>query len=609
MDRWELLERLACSGAGWPPPEDLGTWGSGPDDLAGEDNDLISVLAKVPTGRLVILGEPGSGKSMLMVRLVLDLLTNRVSGGPVPVLVSLASWNPMDQGLHKWLAAQLVIDHPALTASAPGGTEEGTVADALLARRRILPLLDGLDEIPGAVRGRAISQINDALRPGEHVVVTCRSEQYRDAVRPLKGPEVTLRAAAAVLLHSLDATTVASYLRTDAGGPTAEARWDPVLADLGTQTPVGQALTTPLMVGLARTIYNPRPGESAQELADPAELVRSGFADRAAVERYLFDAFIPASYRPSRTNRWTVQQAEKWLVFLACHLERTIDSPDLAWWQLQQAMRRSVAGVVAGVMIGVLAGLMTGALAGVVTGVDTGVAAGAISGLLVWLMFGVNLKPSRKLRLSARFVMAFTMAGLAIGVLVRALAEANVLTVILITGFGLVTGLNAAFTGVPDDLVSAANPEAVLMRDRRAALIQGLTPLIGFLILGGLLSFAWGVAAVILGAVTGFVIGFGFSFNEAAWPSFVLTKGWLALHQRLPWSLMNFLADAHSRGILRQAGAVFQFRHIELQHRLATRHADASADMLSGTPSSALRGRHFEPKCPCHTTLIHLGWP
>jgi hypothetical protein len=34
---------------------------------------------------------------------------------------------------------------------------------------------------------------------------------------------------------------------------------------------------------------------------------------------------------------------------------------------------------------------------------------------------------------------------------------------------------------------------------------------------------------------------------------------------------MRFLADAHQRGILRQAGAVYQFRHIELQHRLATR--------------------------------------
>jgi hypothetical protein len=39
----------------------------------------------------------------------------------------------------------------------------------------------------------------------------------------------------------------------------------------------------------------------------------------------------------------------------------------------------------------------------------------------------------------------------------------------------------------------------------------------------------------------------------------------------LPWRLVSFLQDAHRRGVLRQAGAVYQFRHIELQHRLATR--------------------------------------
>jgi hypothetical protein len=33
---------------------------------------------------------------------------------------------------------------------------------------------------------------------------------------------------------------------------------------------------------------------------------------------------------------------------------------------------------------------------------------------------------------------------------------------------------------------------------------------------------------------------------------------------------MTFLADAHQRGVLRQAGAVYQF-HVELQRRLATR--------------------------------------
>ena len=93
-DGWDVLLRLAASVAGLRSPSAPESWASGPGELAGYGNDLVDVLSRVPTGRLVVLGEPGSGKTMLMVRLVLDLLARRSSGGPVPVLASLASWDP-----------------------------------------------------------------------------------------------------------------------------------------------------------------------------------------------------------------------------------------------------------------------------------------------------------------------------------------------------------------------------------------------------------------------------------------------------------------------------------------------------------------------------------
>ena len=68
---------MACASA-------RGTWAAGPDDLAGEGGELADVLARVPTGRLVVLGEPGAGKTMLMVRLVLDLLARRAEWRPRP---------------------------------------------------------------------------------------------------------------------------------------------------------------------------------------------------------------------------------------------------------------------------------------------------------------------------------------------------------------------------------------------------------------------------------------------------------------------------------------------------------------------------------------------
>ena len=65
---WESLTELAASGAGWLAPAPGRVWAAGPDELAGEGGEFAGVLAKVPTGRLVVLGEPGSGKTMLMVR-------------------------------------------------------------------------------------------------------------------------------------------------------------------------------------------------------------------------------------------------------------------------------------------------------------------------------------------------------------------------------------------------------------------------------------------------------------------------------------------------------------------------------------------------------------
>jgi hypothetical protein len=191
--------------------------------------------------------------------------------------------------------------------------------------------------IPNAIRGPAISRINDALRPGERLVVTCRTREYREAIRPPDGVEVTLRAAVSVQLCSLDPGDVSRYLREDAGGPVMASRWDPVLTALGTGSPTGEALSTPLMVGLARLIYNPRPGDVAGNLRDPAELCSPAMADRESVERHLFDAYILAAYRqPDPARRWTAADAEAWLVFLARHLE-AVGSPDFAWWQLCQA--------------------------------------------------------------------------------------------------------------------------------------------------------------------------------------------------------------------------------------------------------------------------------
>lgn len=587
---WDSVVGLATNGAGRPEPPPLGTWAARPEDLAGKGGELADVLARIPTGRLVVLGEPGAGKTMLMVRLLLDLLGRRANGGPVPFLASVASWDPTAQDLRDWLAAQLLIDHPALANPPPVGRLEDTQAAAVLASGLILPILDGLDEIPEEVRGLAIGRMNDALRPGEQLVVTCRTQQYRDAARPLDGIEETLRASAALELRPLDADVVCSYLLEDAGGPTARARWDPVLAVLGTETPAAQALSTPLMVGLARMIYNPRPGELAATLRDPAELCSPALADRAAVESLLFDAFIPAAYRHDLVGRWKVQDAERWLVFHARHLEQTIGSPDYAWWQLREAAPGAAFGVTAGVvalLLGALAGALVGRLAfGVrpALGVAVGLVAGTVFPLVVAAGPDGARAPARGMRVDVGAFVVGLGAGLLVGLLVG-------LTGGFVAGLGvglvlwLTSWLFFGLVGVPGDLTEVVSPGAVLARDRRVTLllvlaggcaagfvITLLAGVAGRVAAGLVAGFAAGLAvALAVGLVGGLVGVNGLGVSGTAWPSYMLTRGWLAFNHQLPWSLMSFLADAHKRGVLRQAGAVYQFRHIDLQHRLANR--------------------------------------
>jgi hypothetical protein len=545
----DTLRTLATSGYGWWEPTRK-AWATGPKDLASGGRKLADVLAAVPTGRLVVLGEPGAGKTMLMVGLVLDLLARRSPGGLVPVLAPLASWDPVSQDLHTWLGATLITNYPDLAAAPPPGSAGSNRFEALLAAGLILPILDGLDEIPESARPRAITRINAELKPGEQVVVTSRSEQYRATVRPQDGQGVILRAAA-VQLGALEFDQVAGYLRQDAG-PAGSSRWG-FLKTLGPESPVRQALATPLMAGLARTIYNPRPGEHAGTVQDPAEL--SDFPNRAAVEAHLLDAFIPAAYRPFTAGRWTAEQAETWLVFLAGHLEKTTRKPDLAWWELWLAIPPR-------------------------------------SHLHSWVDSKSRPKaPARGMRISTRVfgraLAAGIAGGLALGILFalgggpvgfeeelfNGLGVGLMLSLMASVGFGLVA--------MPGNVAGATTPGAVLARDRHTAILYTVASVLAAIVIavgigvtvgwgtGPGTATDWGGVALMLGC--GIICGLALSLLRTEWPSYMIVKTWLAFHRRVPWPLMDFLADAHSRGVLRQTGAVYQFRHIELQRRLAKR--------------------------------------
>ncbi|MCK9921976.1 NACHT domain-containing protein [Frankia sp. AgPm24] len=556
---WAELQRQAADGGNGPASA---TPGSGPGDLAGS-GALLAAYERSPCKRLVMLGEAGAGKTVLLVRLVLDVLDRRQPGDPVPLLLPLAAWNPTGPSLYDWLESQILREYAHLAAvdSATGRTRAGALLDAGL----ILPVLDGLDEIFADGRDQVLVALNDGLRGNVGLIVSSRPGEFRAAVHPRPDwPSTHLAGAAGIHLTPLTAPAMGDYLLANAG-THGSVRWAPVLTALATPTsPLAQALTTPLAGSLASAIYNPRPRESTLGFPNPTDLTTLPTPD--AVEQHLFAEFIPAAYRPhpdQPTPRWTPQQADRYLTFLARHLEHRLHTTSLAWWELHRAAPRALPVLLIGLGYGLLLGLLFEVERGFVDGLAGGLAGGLVFGLGGGLR---KVSPSRTtLRrpqlsdLAPGFtggLMCGLMCGLAIGIGAGLGAG-------LMGGLMVVLGLSTTA-----DTGRAADPMTVLSQDRTRLLLFGLT--VG-LVVG--LAFGLGFGPTV-GVVAGLVVGLAFGLMSglmSAWGRLGLARLWLAPRRQQPFHLIAFLEDARDRGVLRQAGAVWEFRHANLQRHLANR--------------------------------------
>ncbi|MFE3827451.1 NACHT domain-containing protein [Streptomyces sp. NPDC059092] len=299
-----------------------------PESLAGDFRGLRR-------RRLVAVGPAGSGKSTFAVLLTLGLLRSPEEGDPVPVLLSLASFDPGREAPAEWLRRRITSDYPAL---ADGEVYGPSVVRDLLADGRILPVLDGLDELPASGHGAVVAALNRAYPAGAPLVLTCRTESYVDAVA-----ETGVLAGAAVVAPApVCPADAVALLRLAAPPGRGQESWT-VLADGLARDPGGpaaRALASPLMVALVRSVYaDAAPGSRA----DPAKLTDlSRFPTAAAIEQHLLDRFVPTVYgRASSTEpgarRWDPERARRHLGHLARCLNQQ-PTPDLAWWRLYDAV-------------------------------------------------------------------------------------------------------------------------------------------------------------------------------------------------------------------------------------------------------------------------------
>lgn len=122
--------------------------------------------------KLLILGETGSGKTGLLLQLANELV-ERALARPrtmIPIVFDLSTWRSDTQSFTTWL-----IDH--LYENFGGRQRE--IYRPWLYKKVLLPLLDGLDELPEKEQQNCIAQINQFASEYPQLVVCARKKSLR----------------------------------------------------------------------------------------------------------------------------------------------------------------------------------------------------------------------------------------------------------------------------------------------------------------------------------------------------------------------------------------------------------------------------------------------
>jgi DNA polymerase III delta prime subunit len=194
---------------------------------------------------LLILGEPGSGKTTTLLGLAQVLLDRfrQQDDAAVPVVLNLATWSPAHAAFGDWVVEEL-RDKYQIPAK---------VASAWVHDRRLILLLDGLDETQQPVRASCVEAINDFLTsvavPG--IALCCRAREYGEI-------GVLLRLRAALRILPLSPGQISEWLASR--GVATE----PLRIAINSHPELGRMAEVPLMLSIMAAVAVDDPDTFAQ---------------------------------------------------------------------------------------------------------------------------------------------------------------------------------------------------------------------------------------------------------------------------------------------------------------------------------------------------------
>ncbi len=308
---------------------------------------------------ILVLGEPGSGKTTMMLELARELLqrANTDVGHPIPVVLILSSWALRQEPLGDWIVRELAAKYeiPAPQARTWLNTDQ------------LVPLLDGLDEVAEEHQQACVAAINDfrAERGVTRIVVCCRTTDYERLRDPL-------RTYGTLTIQPLTRQQVDDFLAR-AGEPVAAVR-----AAIAADSLLRELIQSPLWLSIAVLAYRDAPVGTVATSDDSQQL-----RDR------LFATYLRTMLARRRSDRHSARQTVRRLAFLADYMQghrQTVFTPELldrlavpwSWGgHLSSPTTRSslACGMVGALILGA-AGLVAygwrGGLAGAVIGAAVG---------------------------------------------------------------------------------------------------------------------------------------------------------------------------------------------------------------------------------------------
>lgn len=344
---------------------------------------------------LLILGEPGSGKTIAILQLA-QRLTERSEQNlalPIPVVFNLSSWAKARKPVVDWLIDEL-REHYQVPK---------VLSKSWLQQQQLILLLDGLDEVKAEHRNACVGALNEfiGLFPQTEVAVCSR-------VRDYEALDDRLQISSALCLQPLSSKQIYQFLDSVGGSLLG------LKMLLSNNVEIEQFARTPLILSLMSVAYQ---GWSVERLIPQ-------LCSASERRKHLLDTYIEKRIAQGATSEYSKRQVLRWLSWLASRMVREkqtiflIERIQPSWLQSKtQRLRYRLESS----LIGWLSCCLGIGLAYVPSeGLIGGLIAGSDIGLVCGLIFAIrgDIQPIETLKWSWGAAVRSLFAGIVYGFIV-----------------------------------------------------------------------------------------------------------------------------------------------------------------------------------------------